>query len=192
VRLLHGEAEERLQRMGLTQVSTFGRLADRPQEWIQRALSRCVTAGWVAFSGDEHPVVRLTDDGIAVMRGHRPARWLPPAAARAARGGARTGAATRTGGATRGAVARRAVPDDATAFDAADQALFDALRAARLGLAQSQGVPAYVVAHDRSLRELVRARPASMAELAGVAGFGAQKIERYGAAFLAVVAAHAR
>ncbi len=203
VRLLHGEREERLERLGFTQVPTFGRLADRPPEWIQRALSRCVTAGWVAFSGDEHPVVRLTDDGIAVMRGQRPARWLPPATAPARRrggagrggrsGAAAGGGAGAGGGASAGSGARRtpaAAAVDAEAFDAAQQALFDALRAARLELAQTQGVPAYVVAHDRSLRELVHARPASPAELAGVSGFGPQKIERYGAKFLAVLAAH--
>lgn len=182
VRLLHGEREERLERLGLTQVPTFGRLADRPPDWIQRALSRCVTAGWVAFSGDEHPVVRLTEDGVAVMRGQRPARWLPPSSL--ARGAGRAG----------GGGGRRAArpPVEAESFDAGEQALFDALRAARLELAQSQGVPAYVVAHDRSLRELVRLRPRSPHELAGVMGFGPQKIERYGERFLAVVATHAR
>jgi ATP-dependent DNA helicase RecQ len=188
VRLLHGEREERLERMGLTQVSTFGRLADRPQEWIQRALSRCVTAGWVAFSGDEHPVVRLTEDGIAVMRGQRPARWLPPSAARTARAAGRGG-----GAAARGATGARraaAAADAAEAFDPAEQALFDALRAARLELAQGQGVPAYVVAHDRSLRELVRAQPVSAQALAAISGFGPQKVERYGARFLEVLAAH--
>ena len=186
VRLLHGEREERLERLGLTQVPTFGRLADRAPDWIQRALSRCVTAGWVAFSGDEHPVVRLTEDGIAVMRGQRPARWLPPSTL--ARGAGRSGGGA--GGSRRGAAARAAV--EADSFDAAGQALFDALRAARLELAQSQGVPAYVIAHDRSLRELVRLRPRSADDLAGVMGFGPQKIERYGERFLAVVAAHAQ
>jgi ATP-dependent DNA helicase RecQ len=79
VKLLHGEVEPRLEARGLTQTPTFGRLKDRSQDWIQRALSRCVTAGWVAFTGDDRPMVKLTEDGVAVMRGQRPARWLPPA-----------------------------------------------------------------------------------------------------------------
>ncbi len=178
VRLLHGEAEERLERLGLTQVPTFGRLADRPQEWIQRALSRCVTAGWVSFTGEDHPVVKLTRDGIAVMRGQQPARWLPPPVQR------RVLHAGSPGRIVRG-VARIAFGE--AALDEAGERLFDALRAARLALAQEHGVPAYVVAHDRSLREMARLRPRSERELLNVPGFGPQKVERYGPALLAVV-----
>jgi ATP-dependent DNA helicase RecQ len=48
-------------------------------------------------------------------------------------------------------------------------------------------VPPYVVFHDRTLLELVQRRPASLAELAGVSGIGAAKLERYGEALLAVL-----
>jgi ATP-dependent DNA helicase RecQ len=181
VRLLHGEAEERLERLGLTRVPTFGRLADRPQEWIQRALSRCVTAGWVSFTGEDHPVVKLTRDGVAVMRGQQPARWLPPPLRRRA---LPAGGLERIARAT----GRRAAEGEVV-LDAAGQSLFDALRATRLALAQEHGVPAYVVAHDRSLRELARLRPRSVQELLNVPGFGPQKVERYGSALLAVVGA---
>ena len=187
VRLLHGEAEERLARLGLTQVSTFGRLADRPQEWIQRALTRCVTAGWVSFTGDEHPVVRLTSDGIAVMRAQQPARWLPPPAVRArpARGTAsRSGGRSGTGA---GRAASYRTATDEIVLDADGQALFEALRAARLALAQEHGVPAYVVAHDRSLRELARQRPLTQQDLMRVPGFGAAKAEKFGETFLRVI-----
>ncbi|MCC7198466.1 MAG: ATP-dependent DNA helicase RecQ [Gammaproteobacteria bacterium] len=180
VRLLHGEPEERLERMGLTQVPTFGRLREHSQEWIQRALSRCVTAGWVAFSGDERPVVRLTEDGAAVMRGERPARWLPPPATRPAAVGAR---APRTARGSRPAAAL-----DEAALDATGERVFNALRAMRHELARAQGVPAYVIAHDRTLRELARLRPQDAAGLRQVPGLGPQKVERYGQSFLAVIA----
>ncbi len=192
VRLLHGEAEERLARMGLTQVSTFGRLADRPQEWIQRALSRCVTAGWVSFTGDEHPVVRLTPDGVAVMRAQQPARWLPPPAVRAkpTRGGAprAVGRSGASGGATagRGAAGARAAANEIE-LNADGQALFEALRATRLVLAQQHSLPAYVIAHDRTLRELARQRPLTKQDLLRVPGFGASRAEKYGEALLRVI-----
>jgi ATP-dependent DNA helicase RecQ len=182
VRLLHGEAEERLERIGLTQVPTFGRLRDRTPEWIQRALSRCVTAGWVAFSADERPVVTLTSDGSAVMRGDRPARWLPPAATRQPRGARPEG--PRRPGVPVGARA------DEEALDSPARTLFEGLRAARLELAREQGVPAYVVAHDRTLREMARQRPRDAAGLRQVPGMGPQKALRYGPAFLRVIAAH--
>jgi ATP-dependent DNA helicase RecQ len=171
VRLLCGESEERLVRLGLTQVSTFGRLADRPQDWVQRALTRCVTAGWVEFSGDEHPVVRLSADGVAVMRGAAQARWLPPPAERprAATGGRRR---------------ERTAADAEAGLDAAAQTRFDRLREVRLRLASRDQVPAYVIAHDRTLRELARLWPRTHAMLAQVPGLGPVKIERYGDALL--------
>jgi ATP-dependent DNA helicase RecQ len=66
--------------------------------------------------------------------------------------------------------------------------LFDALREARRALAAEAGVPAYVIFHDSTLREIAAARPASLAELAQVNGVGRAKLERYGDAMLAAVA----
>jgi ATP-dependent DNA helicase RecQ len=66
--------------------------------------------------------------------------------------------------------------------------LFDALREARRTLAAEAGVPAYVIFHDSTLREIAAARPASLAELAQVNGVGRTKLERYGDAMLAAVA----
>jgi ATP-dependent DNA helicase RecQ len=66
--------------------------------------------------------------------------------------------------------------------------LFDALREARRTLAAEAGVPAYVVFHDSTLREIAGARPSSLAELAEVNGVGRTKLERYGDAMLAAVA----
>jgi ATP-dependent DNA helicase RecQ len=72
-----------------------------------------------------------------------------------------------------------AVGDDAT--------LFDALKAWRRDVAAAQGVPPYVVFHDRTLLEIARGRPKSLAELAGVGGVGEGKLGRYGEAVLRVV-----
>ena len=175
VRLLHGESEDRLERMGLTKVPTFGILSERSADWIQRALSRCVTAGWIGFSGDLHPVVRLTDDGVAIMRGQRTARWLPP-----------SDAASKKPKESRSARAARVAPDEEP-LDAIEQLLFESLREVRLELAKSEGVPAYVIAHDRTLREIARMQPRSLDELGAVPGFGSRKVERYGEAFLEVL-----
>jgi ATP-dependent DNA helicase RecQ len=66
--------------------------------------------------------------------------------------------------------------------------LFDALREARRSLAAEAGVPAYVIFHDSTLREIAAVRPASLAELGEVSGVGRTKLERYGEAMLAAVA----
>jgi ATP-dependent DNA helicase RecQ len=67
--------------------------------------------------------------------------------------------------------------------------LFDALREVRRSLAAEAGVPAYVVFHDSALREIAAAKPRTLAELAKVNGVGRTKLERYGDAMLAAVAA---
>jgi ATP-dependent DNA helicase RecQ len=71
---------------------------------------------------------------------------------------------------------------------ARDDPLFEALRETRRSLAAEAGVPAYVVFHDSTLREIADARPSTLAELAGVNGVGRAKLERYGEAMLAAVA----
>ena len=70
----------------------------------------------------------------------------------------------------------------------ADQPLFEALRSWRAEAARSQGVPAYVVFADATLRAVASARPSTLAELDGISGIGAKKREAYGEALLAVVA----
>ena len=67
--------------------------------------------------------------------------------------------------------------------------LFEALREARRTLAAEAGVPPYVIFHDSTLREIADARPSSLAALAKISGVGRTKLERYGDAMLAAVAA---
>jgi ATP-dependent DNA helicase RecQ len=69
-----------------------------------------------------------------------------------------------------------------------DEDLVSRLRSWRLERSQHDAVPAYVVLHDATLRELAAVRPQSLAELASVKGFGPVKVERYGADLLTVLA----
>jgi ATP-dependent DNA helicase RecQ len=69
----------------------------------------------------------------------------------------------------------------------ADQPLFEALRAWRGRAAKAQGVPPYVIFHDRTLAEIVSARPSSRAALERISGVGEGKLARYGEAVLEVV-----
>jgi superfamily II DNA helicase RecQ len=69
-----------------------------------------------------------------------------------------------------------------------DEGLVERLRAWRLERSREDGVPAYVVLHDTTLRELAVARPGTAGELAGIKGLGPVKVERYGEELLAVIA----
>ncbi len=78
----------------------------------------------------------------------------------------------------------------ANALPESDRALFQALREKRMQIARTQNIPPYVIFHDRTLVELACARPASRDEMADVPGVGEAKLDRYGPAFLAVIAEH--
>jgi ATP-dependent DNA helicase RecQ len=73
--------------------------------------------------------------------------------------------------------------------DHPDDPLFDALREARRELAVAAGIPPYVIFHDSTLREIAASKPRSLGELARVQGVGSVKLERYGEAMLAALAA---
>jgi ATP-dependent DNA helicase RecQ len=175
VKLLRGEADPRLQRTGLDQTPTFGVLKERSEEWLTQLLRRCVTAGFVDFSTGDRPVVRLTAQGRAVMKDERAPRLkLPPD----------TQARPRAAGSRRA----KALPAGEDALSASEQTAFDALRTWRLETARVEAVPPYVVASDRTLRDLARLRPRSLGELQQAHGIGPAKADRYGARMLAVLA----
>jgi ATP-dependent DNA helicase RecQ len=70
-----------------------------------------------------------------------------------------------------------------------DEGVVERLRGWRLERSREDEVPAYVVLHDATLRELASVRPSSREELAGVKGLGPVKIDRYGDDLLAVLEA---
>src|SRR5690606_35639979 len=83
---------------------------------------------------------------------------------------------------------RRAGPADA-GLDAEAQSRFEALRAWRAAIAREHGVPAYVIFHDATLREIARTDPRSLDALSRVHGVGVRKLEASGEALLDGVAA---
>jgi ATP-dependent DNA helicase RecQ len=82
---------------------------------------------------------------------------------------------------------RRARDGSSAAPPPADEPLYAALRSWRSRAAKVQGVPPYVIFHDRTLAEIAQARPGSRAALERISGVGESKLARYGEAVLEVV-----
>jgi ATP-dependent DNA helicase RecQ len=186
-KLLRGADDPRLAAAGLQTTKTFGALSDRSDEWLTRLLRRCVTAGWVDFHGGDRPVVVLTEEGAEVMHARRPARLLLPlvqsptdasAGRRAMRDGAARSAASPT-------------INELDELDEQGRALFESLRRHRLEISRREGVPPFMVASDRTLRDMSAIRPRNVEELLLVHGIGPAKAEKYGSGLLAVVASAA-
>ena len=71
-----------------------------------------------------------------------------------------------------------------------DIALWEALRDRRRTLAEEQGVPPYVIFHDRSLKEMCALLPSNPMQFGRITGVGERKLDKYGEAFLAVINDH--
>ncbi len=176
-KLLKGAKDERLDWSGLALTPTFGTLAEYKEDWILTVLRRCVTAGWVDFHGGQRPVVVLTQEGQDVIRERRPARLLLPSRT------SKQVAASSKGSPRR----RRSGQNDN--LDPQARGLFEELRSWRLETARKGKVPPYVVASDRTLREIASLRPTTEMGLALAHGIGPSKIKKYGAAILEVIRA---
>ncbi|MCF3147858.1 DNA helicase RecQ [Streptomyces platensis] len=152
-------------------LSVFGVGADlREAEW-RCVVRQLLAQGLLAVEGDYGTLV-LTEASGEVLGGRRevPMRREPEKAARAAK--------AKTKG-------KRAAPAD---LPEAALPVFEALRGWRGRTAKEQGVPAYVIFHDATLREIATLAPTTMAELGTVSGVGENKLAKYGQPILDVLA----
>ena len=178
--VLLGGDTARIRQHGHGELSVYGigRELDRGQ-W--RSLFRQLTAlGYLVSNSEAKGGLRFGEEGLVrpLLRDEASlALRLPPPAKERRR--ERTSDSTAGSGAPGGGTA--GLPEGV------DPELVAALKAWRLQQAREQGVPPYVVFHDRTLVEIAARRPMDSEALAQVSGVGAAKLERYGASVLAVV-----
>ncbi|MEU8733018.1 DNA helicase RecQ [Streptomyces tendae] len=157
------------------QLSVFG-IGEELTEGEWRGVARQLLAqGLLAVEG-EYGTLVLTDTSGEVLRRERevPLRKEPkkPAAARSASGGR---------GDRKAKAAAAELPAELVPA-------FEALRAWRAEQAREQGVPAYVIFHDATLREIATVWPTSVAQLGGISGVGEKKLTTYGEGVVGVLA----
>ncbi len=170
VDILRGASTERIRQQKHDTLTTYGLGADlSDQDW--RSVIRQLLAGGVIAAQGDYGVLVVGERAGEVLRGETAVPL-------------RRDVLGRSGGASR---VRKAAASDTLADG--DRDLFEALRTWRAGVSKEQGVPAYIVFGDATLRALAEQRPTSMADLDGVTGIGAKKREAYGEAVLEVIAA---
>ena len=175
VDILRGASTDRIRQQGHDALSTYGLGADlTDQDW--RSVIRQLLARGILVPQGEYGTLALGEPAAAVLRGEAPVPLRRDVLGRGGSGGgssrARKGAASESLG-------------------AADRPVFESLREWRARVAKEQGMPAYIVFGDATLRALAEHRPATLADLDGITGIGAKKREAYGAAVLEVIAASA-
>jgi ATP-dependent DNA helicase RecQ len=170
--VLRGNETEQVKARGHAQLTTFGLLRECSTDEIRGYIDQLLAHGLLEQVDDTYPVLQLTGAGAALMRTGRTDADFSLSRQRKPQKD-RTTPRARV---------------EIESWVGVDRAVFDRLRAMRLDLARSRGVPPYVIFHDSTLRELARVRPRSMHELATVYGMGARKIESFGEAVLRTLA----
>jgi ATP-dependent DNA helicase RecQ len=167
--VLLGKEDDRIKQFGHDKVSTFGVGAEYGKSEWQSVYRQLVALNLLTADGSEFGGLKITLQGQAFLKQKETLRLRKF-----------------TGKAKGAALSHAKVPLNFDNDD--DRRLFEALRAVRLEMAREQNVPPYVIFHDKTLRELASKRPTSLFALSNISGVGQSKMERYGDAFLQVIA----
>ncbi|MCK9282737.1 MAG: DNA helicase RecQ [Rhodocyclaceae bacterium] len=171
--VLRGKRNEKIAQFNHDALPTFGVGADMDDAAWRAVARQLLVNGVIQADGERYGAIVLAEAARPVLKGETTLmlrRRLRPKSSRNSASPTRNPFSAALG-------------DLATA----DVPLFEALRHWRAALAKEQGVPAYVILHDKTLREIAGRRPATTAELRNIPGMGEAKVNRYGAVLLDVV-----
>lgn len=166
--IVTGANTQRIRELGHQEIKTYGAGRDRDKKYWRSVIDELLAQGALVQEGQQYPVLKITHKGEAVLYRGELVTALKKAEAQVR--------ATRT------------APGDGE-YDAV---LFDRLRMVRKRLADEQQVPPYIVFSDKTLHEMCRRCPGSLAELRTISGVGDTKLERYGAFFADAISHYLR
>jgi ATP-dependent DNA helicase RecQ len=171
--ILLGRQTEKVVAHRHDQLSVFGIGTELTEVQWRGVVRQLLAQGLLAVEGDYGTLV-LTEASAEVLGRRRDVTMrresTRPAPARAAR--------SRSAGA--GAPIAELSPAAAS--------VFERLRAWRAATAKEQGVPAYVIFHDATLRQIAAQPPTTLTDLGGISGIGENKLARYGQQILDTLA----
>ena len=175
--VLRGADTAKVRQFGHQSVSTYGIGGDLDAKQWRGVFRQLVAAGLLDADIEGHGALRLTAEATPLLRGERrlELRSEPPKRERQRK---------QAGADKRIPAAPIELPEEAVAR-------FVALRQWRSEAARAQNVPAYVIFHDATLRSIALQHPQDLAALAGIAGVGTSKLERYGHEVIAALDAAA-
>ncbi len=167
--VLVGTSDARVARNGHTRISTFGIGREMNRNGWMSVYRQLIAAGMLDVE-PEHGGLCLPQRAWPLLKGNQSFRLRrDPTPVKSQRGKSKSSTGSTV---------------DIVLTSAREQELFEVLRQKRLALARAQSVPPYVIFHDRTLVEMARERPQTLAALAEVGGVGAAKLEKYGDTFL--------
>ena len=168
--VLTGQEDDRIERNGHDQLSTFGLLREHAVQAVQDWVGDLVRQGYL-LRGGEYNTLSITDEGRRLLQGEA----MP---------------ILRAPGRSKTSNAARQRMDDPDSWEGVDDGLFEVLRALRTEQARARGVPPYVVFGDAALRDMARRRPSTTTSFLEVRGVGEKKCDDFGEAFVGAIAAY--
>lgn len=170
--VLRGIDSEKVRQWDHDKLSTYGIGSGIAEPEWRAILRQAIALGLVDVDYDAYNALKLTDAARPVLRGQSQVQmrhYQKPAKAK--RGGPKP---------------KGYVESD---LSTVEQTIFDKLRWWRVETARKHNVPAYVIFHDATMREIAKAQPLSLADLRGVSGVGEKKLETYGEEIVDLIAA---
>lgn len=175
--VLRGANTQRIRDRYHDQLSTFGLLRGTARPVILGYISQLIDLGVVAKSPGEYPVLVLTEDSAAVLRGQREVSLLQPK---------RDLAHAETH------ISEARSREEERPLTETEVRLFESLRQLRLSVARDRNLPPYVVFTDATLREMARLRPRTVEAMAHIRGVGQRKLAELAPQFASHIDAHCR
>ncbi len=166
VNVLLGKETEGTSKWGHDRLSTFGIGTEHDANGWRSILRQLVAHGLIAVDVTGHGGLSITPKGRTFLKERETLELRKPKKRTGKKGARRAALMT--------------LPEEA-------QVLFEKLRETRLALAREQGVPPYVIFHDKTLAEMALMRPQNNGDLSLISGIGESKRAKYGAAFLTVI-----
>lgn len=169
--VLRGEDDDKIRRFGHDKISTFGIGQEYSKKEWQGIIRQLISHDLLYADMDAHGGLKITERGAAFLKNKEAIqlRLEEKTLVTTSKRGSRTGTTV-------------ALESDA------DRELFQTLKSLRLSIAREQNLPPYVIFHDKTLLDMAVKRPGNIDELGQISGVGASKLEKYGRAFLDVIA----
>jgi len=169
VDILVGANTARLRQLGHDKLPTWGVGSDHDKNQWRSILRQLVAAGFIRLDITEFGGLSITASGAQLLKGEVEFAFRPlPRSSK-----------------TDPLIRREKQPD--IKLDDTETIVFERLKQLRSEIATARNVPAYVIFHDKSLRDMARKRPTTIATFSKVHGVGQAKLDQFGEAFLTAI-----
>ncbi len=156
--VLRGSKRKEILAQGFHQLSTYNLMSEYSLRELQELIMALIAEGYIRQTTEKYPRLQLTQRARPLLKGAITFYHRAPK------------------------VEKRITPTNSD-IEPYDTILFEILRDLRKEIAQERSVPAYVIFHDSSLREMCRKLPTTRALMLTIKGVGVKKFEAYGALF---------